>query len=157
MMRNAGAAGFVTDGPVRDYAGIVETRLPVWCSGLTPASPFTKGPGSVGFPVQIAGQEIETGDIIVADRDGIVVVPYERIDEVIANLAKVRDSEAELDAEVTAGLRVPPPSLSSCPAIKCTTSTDRLPRCRSLHRLRYREGCGVLAPVLRPAQLPRPG
>lgn len=107
MMRNAGAAGFVTDGPVRDYAGIVETGLPVWCSGLTPASPFTKGPGSVGFPVQIGGQEIETGDIVVADRDGVVVVPHEQIDQVIARIAKVQALEAELDAEVAAGLRLP--------------------------------------------------
>ena len=107
MMRNAGAAGFVTDGPARDYAGIVESGLPVWCTGLTPESPFSKGPGSVGFAVQIGGREVETGDMVVADCDGVVVVPYEKIDEVIENLAKVSALEAELDAEVAAGLKVP--------------------------------------------------
>jgi 4-hydroxy-4-methyl-2-oxoglutarate aldolase len=107
MMKNAGAAGFVTDGPARDYAGIVEVGLPVWCSGLTPASPFSKGPGSVGFPVQIGGREVETGDMVVADRDGVVIVPHERIDEVIESLTKVKALEAELDAEVAAGLKVP--------------------------------------------------
>ncbi len=107
MMKNAGAAGFVTDGPVRDSAGILETGLPVWCSGLTPASPFTKGPGRVGFAIQLGGQQVESGDMVVADRDGVVVVPYERLDEVIASLAKVKTLEAELDAEVAKGLKVP--------------------------------------------------
>jgi regulator of RNase E activity RraA len=107
MMKNNGAAGFVTDGPVRDYAGIVAAGLPVWCTGLTPASPFSKGPGSVGFAIQIGGQEVETGDMIVADRDGVVVVPFEKIDAVIAAVKRVSEMEAELDARVAGGLRIP--------------------------------------------------
>jgi regulator of RNase E activity RraA len=108
MMRNSGAAGFVTDGPARDYTGIVAAGLPLWCTGLTPASPYSKGPGTVGFPIQIGGLEVETGDMIVADRDGVVVVPFERIDEIIAMLERVREQEAELDAKVAEGLRIPP-------------------------------------------------
>lgn len=107
MMKNNGAAGFVTDGPVRDYAGVVPVGLPVWCTGLTPASPHMSGPGSVGFAIQIGGQEVETGDMIVADRDGVVVVPFERIDEVIDKLARIKTLEAELDAKVADGLKVP--------------------------------------------------
>ena len=107
MMKNSGAAGFVTDGPVRDYEGIVPVGLPVWCAGLTPASPHMSGPGSVGFPIQIGGQEIETGDMIVADRDGVVVVPFERVDEVIQKLAHISELEKALDAEVAQGLKVP--------------------------------------------------
>lgn len=107
MMKNNGAAGFVTDGPVRDYDGIVPVGLPVWCAGLTPASPHMSGPGSIGFPIQIGGQEVETGDMIVADRDGVVVVPFERIDEVIEKLAHISELEASLDAEVAQGSKVP--------------------------------------------------
>ena len=107
MMKNCGAVGFVTDGPVRDYTGIIPIGLPVWCSGLTPASPDMSGPGSVGFPIQMGNQEIETGDMIVADQDGVVVVPYERLDEVIGNLARVAELEKSLDDEVAAGLKVP--------------------------------------------------
>jgi 4-hydroxy-4-methyl-2-oxoglutarate aldolase len=107
MMKNNGAAGFVTDGPVRDYDGIVPVGLPVWCSGLTPASPHMSGPGSVGFPVQIGGQEVETGDMIIGDRDGVVVVPFERLDEVIGNLDRIAELENSLDAEVAAGLKAP--------------------------------------------------
>ncbi len=107
MMKNNGAAGFVTDGPMRDYDGVVSIGLPSWCTGLTPASPFAKGPGSVGQPIQIGGREVETGDMIVADRDGVVVVPYEKIDEVIAMLSQVIELEKDLDAEIAQGLIIP--------------------------------------------------
>lgn len=107
MMKNNGAAGFVTDGPVRDYVGIVPVGLPVWCVGLTPASPHMSGPGTIGFPVQVGGQQIETGDMIVADRDGVVVVPFAKIDEVILKLAHIAELEADLDAKVAQGLKVP--------------------------------------------------
>ena len=107
MMKNGGAVGFVTDGPVRDYQGIVRVGLPVWCAGLTPASPHMTGPGSVGFPVQIGDQEIETGDMIVADQDGAVVVPFEQLDEVIRSLARISELENLRDAEVAGGLIIP--------------------------------------------------
>ncbi len=107
MMKNNGAAGFVTDGPMRDYDGVIAVGLPAWCTGLTPASPFANGPGAVGRPIQIGGHEVETGDMIVADRDGVVVVPYEKIDEIIARLAVVSALEADLDGEVAKGLKLP--------------------------------------------------
>ncbi len=107
MARNAGAAGFVTDGPMRDYAGVVAVGMPCWCTGLSPNTPFTTGPGSVGLPVSLGGQRVETGDMIVADRDGVVVVPFARIDAVIARLAEVQALEEALDAEVAEGRSAP--------------------------------------------------
>lgn len=107
MMKNCGAVGFVTDGPLRDYDGIVAVGLPVWCTGITPASPHMSGPGTVGYPVQVGSQEIETGDMIVADRDGVVVVPFERLDEVIEGLQRIRNAEQLQDDKVANGMRVP--------------------------------------------------
>lgn len=104
MLKNAGGAGFVTDGPMRDYAGIVEVALPVWCTGLNPASPYMSGPGSVGLPINVGGQAINSGDMIVADRDGVVVVPFKRINEVIEQLETIKRLEVELDAKVADGL-----------------------------------------------------
>lgn len=106
MLRNNGAAGYVTDGPVRDYDGIVAAGLPVWCNGLTPASPVSTGPGTVGMPVAIGGRTVASGDMIVADRDGVVVVPFARIDAVIARLEEIKALEKRLDAEVVAGRKV---------------------------------------------------
>ncbi len=108
MMKNGGAAGFVTDGPMRDYPGVMAVGLPVWCAGITPNSPHMSGPGTVGFPVQIGGQQVATGDMIVADQDGVVVVPFDRLDEVLVSLERVRAAEEAQDARVAAGLRIPP-------------------------------------------------
>ena len=109
MLKNCGGASFVTDGPMRDYAGLVEVGLSAWCTGLTPASPVTKVPAIVGLPINIVGQKIESGDIIVSDRDGVVVVPYSKIDFVINRLSQVADLEYSLDAEVRGGLKIPDP------------------------------------------------
>ncbi|MBE3638437.1 RraA family protein [Mangrovicoccus algicola] len=103
MARNAGAAGFVTDGPLRDCEALIRVGLPVWCSGLNPASPTAKGPGRVGEALMIGGRQVETGDMVVADRDGVVVVPFARIDAVIAALETVKALEAETEAAVAAG------------------------------------------------------
>ena len=108
MMKNAGAAGFVSDGPLRDYTGIVEVALPAWCTGLTPASPFSTGPARVGLPIDIAGQRVSSGDMIVADLDGVVVVPFDQIDTVLARLPQITALEAELDAKVAGGQRTSP-------------------------------------------------
>ena len=107
MIKNRGGAGYVTDGPMRDYAGVVEVGLPCWCTGLTPNSPYASGPATVGLPVDIGGVRVETGDMIVADRDGVVVVPFARIDAVIAALGSVRAAEEALDAELSADLTLP--------------------------------------------------
>ncbi|MEM6762192.1 MAG: RraA family protein [Pseudomonadota bacterium] len=103
MIKNGGGAGYVTDGPVRDYQGIVEVALPIWCTGLTPASPFTTGPGRVGFEMVIGGQSVATGDMVIADRDGVVIVPFAQIDAVIERLKAVAENEKRLDGEVAAG------------------------------------------------------
>lgn len=107
MLRNCGASGFVTDGPVRDYTGLIRIGLPIWCTGLTPNTPFGNGPGKVGLPVQIGGRQVERGDMVVADRDGVVVVPFSMIDEVITALAKITELENALDTELRNGLRMP--------------------------------------------------
>ncbi len=103
MMRNKGVAGFVTDGPMRDHAGILDAGLPAWCTGLSPNSPYSNGPGRVGFGAVVAGRHIESGDMIVADRDGVVVVPFAQIDAVIAQLDAIKVLENQLDAKVQGG------------------------------------------------------
>lgn len=88
---------------MRDYDGIVEVGLPAWCTGLSPNSPYSNGPSRVGFGCVVGGRWIDSGDLIVADRNGVVVVPFERIDCVAARLAEVVELEAALDAKVANG------------------------------------------------------
>ncbi|MEM6661363.1 MAG: RraA family protein [Pseudomonadota bacterium] len=107
MMKNSGVVGFVTDGMVRDHEGIVEVGLPVVCAGMTPNSPFTKGPGIVGEPVSIGGVSVQTGDLIVADRTGTVVVPIDSLEEEISTIDRITGLEEEMDAKVAGGMKVP--------------------------------------------------
>ena len=107
MCRNNGAVGFVTDGMIRDHEGMVEVGLPIVCAGMNPNSPYTKGPGKVGTPVIVGGVRIASGDLVVADRTGTVVVPYEMIDGVIETVNRVSGLEAEMDAKVAGGQKIP--------------------------------------------------
>jgi 4-hydroxy-4-methyl-2-oxoglutarate aldolase len=107
MMKNKGVAALVTDGMIRDQVGIEPWKLPLFHQGITPNSPAKNGPGAVGLPVTIGGVTVETGDMIVCDRDGVVVVPFERIDEVAATLTKLVAAEGEVEAKVKAGMSEP--------------------------------------------------
>jgi 4-hydroxy-4-methyl-2-oxoglutarate aldolase len=107
MARNRGAVGFVTDGMVRDIVGILGVGLPVYCAGVTANSPARNGPGTVGQPVDLGGLRIESGDILIGDRDGIVVVSRERAASVLQALAEVRAAEAALEAKVKGGFEIP--------------------------------------------------
>lgn len=103
MLNNKGAAGFVTDGAMRDLEGIEQVGLPAWCAGLNPNSPFSNGPGYVGFGAVVGGQMVNSGDILVGDSNGVVVVPHAQIDSVIAALETVKQAEDTLEAKVKAG------------------------------------------------------
>jgi 4-hydroxy-4-methyl-2-oxoglutarate aldolase len=107
MARNRGVAGFVTDGLVRDLVGILDVGLPVYCAGLTANSPVRNGPGTVGLPVVLGGVAVASGDIVVADRDGVVIVPLGEAEAVLARLVDVRAAEAAMDAKVRGGLQMP--------------------------------------------------
>ncbi len=107
MLRNRGGTAFVTDGLARDEDGIRAVGLPVFSAGVTPNSPAKTGPGTAGLPIVMAGRTINAGDLVIGDRDGVVVVPYAVIDAVIGRLAQVQKVEIEMAAEVEAGLDAP--------------------------------------------------
>jgi 4-hydroxy-4-methyl-2-oxoglutarate aldolase len=93
LLRNKGVAAFVTDGLARDKAGIIATGLPLFCAGIVPNSPAMNGPGIVGAPVTLGGVHVRSGDVVVGDADGVVVVPQERLAVVLERLDRVRAAE----------------------------------------------------------------
>jgi 4-hydroxy-4-methyl-2-oxoglutarate aldolase len=104
MARNGGVVGLVTDGVVRDAAGIREIGLPLFAAGITPNSCARSGPGRVGLPVVCGGVAIASGDVVVADADGVVVVPQARLADVVARMEQVLAAERALQARIGAGL-----------------------------------------------------
>ncbi len=107
MAKNCGIVAAVTDGLVRDVAGIEEVGMPVYARGLSPNSPFKNGPGEIGLPIAIGGGAVSPGDILVGDRDGVVVVPLPRAAEVLGTLAGIKKKEAAMEAAVNGGLKAP--------------------------------------------------
>jgi 4-hydroxy-4-methyl-2-oxoglutarate aldolase len=113
VARNRGAAGFVTDGLVRDLDDLETIDLPVFAMGVTPNSPQRRGPGSVGMPIVCGGVTVATGDVVVGDRDGVVVVPRARIAETLDNLERVKAIEAATLERVRGGLKELPVEVPS--------------------------------------------
>ena len=106
MIKNNGGIGLITDGPMRDLEGIIETGLSCFCTGLNPNSPYNSGPAKIGYPTEIGNKTIHSGDIIVADSDGVTVVPFNKIDEVIEKLDRIIELENTMDEKVKNGLKI---------------------------------------------------
>lgn len=126
-MKVRGVAGLVTDGAMRDQAGVLETGLPVWCAGVAaPAS--VAGLTFVGWqePIGCGGCAIYPDDVVVADGDGAVVVPAALAEEVARLGAEQEELEAWLMAEVKAGRSLPglyPPNDETMARYKARTKT----------------------------------
>jgi 4-hydroxy-4-methyl-2-oxoglutarate aldolase len=88
----AGVAGLVIHGAVRDAEAIVATGFPVFCRGLSIKGTGKVHAGKINVPVCIGDVLIRPGDIVVGDRDGLVVVPP---DEVVSVLESARAREAK--------------------------------------------------------------
>jgi 4-hydroxy-4-methyl-2-oxoglutarate aldolase len=104
MARNAGFTGLVIDGMARDLDGMIGIGVPVFARGITPNSCVRSGPGRVGFPVVAGGVAVQSGDVVVGDRDGVVIIPAAQLDQVLARLDHIRAAEAEAQARIGTGL-----------------------------------------------------
>lgn len=77
-------AGIVIDGATRDAEGLQAIGFPVFARALQPAGPFKDSPGAVNVPVSCGGVPVRPGDIVVADGDGVMVVPREAAADILA-------------------------------------------------------------------------
>lgn len=93
-LADLGFAGLVTDGLVRKSERIAATALQVWARGRTVLSGTKEYKGSVGSPVSIAGVEVATGDVLVADGDGIVIWPAVRVEDYLASAIERHEKDA---------------------------------------------------------------
>src|ERR671932_222811 len=107
-MRRRGVTALVTDGAVRDAEGVLATKLPVWCAGAAaPAS--VAGLTFVGWqePIGCGGIAVFPDDVIVADRDGAVVIPTALVEEVATLGPEQERLEAWIMQEVEKGRTLP--------------------------------------------------
>jgi 4-hydroxy-4-methyl-2-oxoglutarate aldolase len=105
MLRKIG--GLVIDGSVRDIDELERVGFPVFASGIAMRHAAKTQPGEIGEPISLAGRTVRTGDIVVADTDGVIVIPRELLDEALAGGQQRAEMERQRLATIRGG-QVPP-------------------------------------------------
>jgi regulator of RNase E activity RraA len=107
-MVKKGVAGLVTDGVMRDMAGVLGTGLPVWCQGAA-APPSVAGLTFVNWqePIGCGGVAVFPDDVVVVDDDGAVLIPAAFVDEMLTAAPEQERMEAWIMDEVGKGIALP--------------------------------------------------
>lgn len=107
-MKKKGVAGLITDGVVRDMAGVLGTKLPVWCSGAA-APPSVAGLTFVAWqqPIGCGGVAVFPDDLVVVDDDGAVLIPQKLVEDVVAAAPEQERMEGWIMEEVEKGVVLP--------------------------------------------------
>jgi regulator of RNase E activity RraA len=107
-MQKRGVAALVTDGVVRDVAGVIGTNLPVWCDGAA-APPSVAGLTFVNWqePIGCGGVAVYPGDVIVLDADGAVLIPQALVEEVTKESIEQEKLETWIMGEIDKGIPLP--------------------------------------------------
>lgn len=98
-----GVVGLIVEAGVRDVADLRKLGLPIWSKAISASGAVKATPGWVNVPVTCGGVAIHPGDLIVADDDGVVVVPYQEADRVLELATSRTEREAETRARIEAG------------------------------------------------------
>ena len=98
-----GIKGLIIDGGVRDTVQMANLGFPAFSSSISIRGTIKKWAGTVGLPITIRGRVITKGDLVVADRDGIAVIPADAVDAVIASSRERANKEEAYMKRLAAG------------------------------------------------------
>ena len=103
IAQSRGAAGIVINGAIRDARALREGTFPVFAAGVTHRGPYKDGPGEINTTIAIDGMVIQPGDLIIGDDDGILCLPYDQAESLLAAARAKAAVEAQMMAAIAAG------------------------------------------------------
>jgi 4-hydroxy-4-methyl-2-oxoglutarate aldolase len=99
----AGVVGLVIDGGVRDIAALTARKFPVFARGISVRGTLKDSAPSVGLPFSFAGSPVASGDLVVADDDGVIIVPASKVEATMASGQARADKEATMMEQLASG------------------------------------------------------
>ncbi len=96
IAQKRGVAGFVVDGVIRDIGESRASGFPLFARGRSPIPAAKEGPGEINHPIRCGGVVVHPGDLVVADDEGIVVIPLAKAAEVLKKAQAKADADAKL-------------------------------------------------------------
>jgi 4-hydroxy-4-methyl-2-oxoglutarate aldolase len=100
VAQKRGIAGFVIDGVIRDLAEVRENKFPVFARGVIPVPGGKNQIDALNGPIRCGGVQVSPGDMVIADEEGIVIIPASRIDEIGTKAQARADKDAAETLEV---------------------------------------------------------
>jgi RraA family protein len=98
-----GVGGMVIWGAIRDSAELRQGSFPVYASGVTHRGPYKNGPGEINVAISIGGMTVNPGDIVVGDADGLVAIPQDQAEGILASAKAILAKEEKSMKEIKAG------------------------------------------------------
>jgi RraA family protein len=98
-----GVAGVVLNGAIRDSEAIRAGEFPVYAAGVTHRGPYKDGPGEINVPIAIDGMVIAPGDLMIGDADGLLCVPFDDVEAVLAATRDKMETERVMLREIAEG------------------------------------------------------
>lgn len=101
--KRRGLAGIVVDGHCRDLRGLRSIGLPVYARGTTPASGTTRDPGTFGTTIRVGGVDVDPGDLVIGDDDGLVIATVEQARAALDTAEEIERAERTLVENMASG------------------------------------------------------
>ncbi|MDJ1464570.1 MULTISPECIES: RraA family protein [unclassified Nitratireductor] len=103
IAKKRGIAGIIVNGAIRDADEIRRMDFPLYAAGVTHRGPYKDGPGEVNTTIAIDGMVIEPGDLVLADGDGVLTVPFDQTETILAATRRKQDAEQVEMAKIADG------------------------------------------------------
>ncbi len=105
VLKKKGVRGYVVDGAARDVEFLLKNEFPTFCRFNTPKDIVGRWhAASMGEPIEIGGVAIASGDFLLADLDGVIIIPRDMADEAIRATEEKADTETDMRAALMSGM-----------------------------------------------------